>query len=424
MEKNYNNIIRTEVYHPVQLKVFFTMIVLYAFYYASHYNLGTAAKYIMEEYCLTNSEFGILFTIYTLSYGIGQFIMGFLGDRFNPKMLMFWGAIGSTAANIGFGLSKNMVLFSLFWGTNALFLSMGWSPGCSILFRWIPPKRWGLFMGIFHAFAFLGGVIIYPVAGFTITSFGWRSVFFVSPALLFTWSIVFFLIVKSNPEDAGLMTEWEKPQKGTEKHVTLKDYINIMKNPTIYMVCAIAVCSQFVRWGLLNWTIKILTESTETGGYGLALLIAASIASSMHWGGAFFSVIMGYLSDIVFHGSRWQTIAINFSISAISLAFIYFTGSGLLNMKNGIVILTFLLFLSGGCIQGAQSPIFNLPGDILGSRLGGTGVGIVNGWSYMGASLAGGAFGSIMDNFGLTSCIFFMALISSIGAILVCIIRK
>ncbi len=93
-------------------------------------------------------------------------------------------------------------------------------------------------------------------------------------------------------------------------------------------------------------------------------------------------------------------------------------------MNNGIVILTFLLFLSGGCIQGAQSPIFNLPGDILGSRLGGTGVGIVNGWSYMGASLAGGAFGSIMDNFGLTSCIFFMALISSIGAILVCIIRK
>lgn len=423
MKKNYNNIIKTELYHPVQLKVFFTMVVLYAYYYASHYNLGTAAKYIQDEYYLTNSEFGILFTIYTLCYGAGQFIMGFLGDRYDPKTLMFCGALGSTAANIGFGLSGDMKMFSLFWGLNAIFLSMGWSPGCSILFRWIPPKRWGLFMGIFHAFAFLGGVIIYPVAGVTITSFGWRSVFFVSPALLFTWSIFFFLTVKSNPEDAGLITEWT-PASEAEEHISLKDYINIMKNPTMNMVCAIAVCSQFVRWGLLNWTIKILTESIGAGGYGLALIIAASAASSMHWGGAFFSVIMGYLSDIVFQGRRWQTIAINFSVSAASLAFIYFSGANLLNMKNGIAILTFLLFLAGGCIQGAQSPIFNLPGDILGSRLGGTGVGVVNGWSYMGASLAGAVFGCIMDNFGLTSCIFFMALVSLVGTILVCLIKR
>lgn len=423
MTKKHGGIIRTEEYHPIQLKVFFTMITLYTFYFASNYNLGPATKYIQSEFLLSNSEFGILFTIFTLGFGLGQFAAGFLGDRYDPKLLMFMGAIGATAANICFGLADSMAAFSVFWGINAVSLSMGWSPGCSILFRWIPRKRWGLFMGLFDAFAFLGGIIIYPIAGFAITYFSWRAAFFISPALLFTWSIVFYIIVKSNPEDAGLTVEWSGDE-APEKRVDLKDYLKILKSPLMNMICIVAVCSQFVRWGLVNWMIKILTESAATGGYGLALLTAASIASAMHWGGALFSVGMGYVSDTVFRGSRWQTIAIGFVISAASLLLVYFAGAALLTCKGGLAILTILLFLSGGCIQGVQAPIFNLPGDILGSRLGGTGVGVVNGWSYIGASFAGGALGFMMDSFGLTSVILFMAGISVAGAVLIILIKK
>ena len=63
------------------------------------------------------------------------------------KMLMFIGAVGATAANTAFALSSSMAAFCICWAVNALSLAMGWSPGCSILFRWIPKKRWGLFMG-------------------------------------------------------------------------------------------------------------------------------------------------------------------------------------------------------------------------------------------------------------------------------------
>ena len=74
-------------------------------------------------------------------------------------------------------------------------------------------------------------------------------------------------------------------------------------------------------------------------------------------------------------------------------------------LPGGVVILGALLFFAGGCILGVQAPLFNLPGDILGTRLGGTGVGIVNGWSYLGASFAGISLGAMMDAFGLTSCL-------------------
>ena len=83
-----------------------------------------------------------------------------------------------------------------------------------------------------------------------------------------------------------------------------------------------------------------------------------------------------------------------------------------------------MLFLAGGCIQGVQAPLFNLPGDILGTRLGGTGVGIVNGWSYIGASFAGITLGFVMDSFGLTSCIMLMALISLAGAGIILFVKR
>lgn len=469
-----SRILKENEFHPVQLRVFFVMITLYTFYFTCNNNLGVAADRIQQSFDLSNATFGILFTIFTLGFGLGQFFSGYLGDRYSPKLLMFLGAIGATAANIGFGLSSGMKPFAIFWAINAVSLSMGWSPGCSVLFRWIPQKRWGLFMGLFDAFAFLGGIIIYPVAGFAITFLSWRAAFFLPALLLLMWSVVFCIYVKDTPQQYGFTVEWEHigvsdvkdpasasgDVKETAKTsasgdvkdsaktpasdtVCLRDYADVMKHPAILLTALATICSQFVRWGLVNWIVKILitpcsvdapglAESaggglfagSQSGGFGMALMAATIAASAMHWGGAFFSIALGHISDTVFHGSRWQTILMGFLVSTAGLLTIYFWGLRILMLPGGVVILGALLFFAGGCIQGVQAPLFNLPGDILGTRLGGTGVGIVNGWSYLGASFAGISLGAMMDAFGLTSCLLLMAGISLAGAVVTAVLRR
>ena len=467
-----SRILKENEFHPVQLRVFFVMITLYTFYFTCNNNLGVAADRIQQSFDLSNATFGILFTIFTLGFGLGQFFSGYLGDRYSPKLLMFLGAIGATAANIGFGLSSGMKPFAIFWAINAVSLSMGWSPGCSVLFRWIPQKRWGLFMGLFDAFAFLGGIIIYPVAGFAITFLSWRAAFFLPALLLLMWSVVFCIYVKDTPQQYGFTVEWEhsgvsdakdpasasedakdsakapasedaKDPTSASDTVCLRDYADVMKHPAILLTALATICSQFVRWGLVNWIVKILitpcsvdapglAESaggglfagSQSGGFGMALMVATIAASAMHWGGAFFSIALGHISDTVFHGSRWQTILMGFLVSTAGLLIIYFWGLRILMLPGGVVILGALLFFAGGCIQGVQAPLFNLPGDILGTRLGGTGVGIVNGWSYLGASFAGISLGAMMDAFGLTSCLLLMAGISLAGAVVTAVLRR
>ncbi len=326
-------------------------------------------------------------------------------------------------------------------------------------------------MGLFDAFAFLGGIIIYPVAGFAITFLSWRAAFFLPALLLLMWSVVFCIYVKDTPQQYGFTVEWEHaaksaPEGSGDAEVTeltkikglpetagaskptepdtvcLRDYADVMKHPAILLTALATICSQFVRWGLVNWIVKILitpravvdgglSESAdgifaggEHGGFGMALMAATIAASAMHWGGAFFSITLGHISDTVFHGKRWQTIFIGFLVSTVGLLVIYFFGIRILMLPGGVVLLGALLFFSGGCIQGVQAPLFNLPGDILGTRLGGTGVGIVNGWSYLGASFAGITLGAMMDAFGLTSCLLLMAGISLLGAIVILVLRK
>ncbi len=414
--------IREDKYHPTQLKVFFVMVFLYTCYFACNYNLSTATDHMQKDFGWDNQSFGVLFTVSTLFFGLGQFVAGYLGDRYDPKSLMVIGALGAAFSNLAFSFSGNITLFAVLWGINALSLAMGWSPGCSILFRWIPPKKQGLFMGIFDAFAFMGGIIIYPVAGVAITFFNWRAVFVIPAILLLVWTAVYMSVVKSSPEDAGLRAEWAGA--GDKRKATLQDYRDIMCNRLIILTSLSALCSQFVRWGMINCTVKILTDDSGSGSFAISMVTATLIASAMHWGGAVFSIGMGYVSDKVFKGERWQTIFGGFIVSGISLAALYFAGAGLGETGFGIALLALLLFLTGGCIQGVQAPIFNLPGDLLGPYLGGTGVGIINGWSYLGASFAGVALGAMMDSFGLTSIFILLALISVLGAVSIVFVRK
>ena len=68
-------------------------------------------------------------------------------------------------------------------------------------------------MGLFDAFAFLGGIIIYPVAGFAITFLSWRAAFFLPALLLLMWSVVFCIYVKDTPQQYGFTVEWEHAAK-------------------------------------------------------------------------------------------------------------------------------------------------------------------------------------------------------------------
>jgi hypothetical protein len=99
-------------------------------------------------------------------------------------------------------------------------------------------------------------------------------------------------------------------------------------------------------------------------------------------------------------------------------------GVAILSLPMGMFLLGAAVFVSGGLIQGIHTPLFCLPGDILGQELSGTGAGIMDGWMYIGAALAGFPLGWWLDTHGLTSGIGLLGVASVLFGLLAIGIRR
>ena len=421
-----------------QMSAFWSAGILYLSFYFCKYNFGAAIPGMQEEYGFTDETAGWIVTAFLWVYALGQFINGFLGDRYGPKRILIFGALGGISVNVIFAFGGHiagfislgaLTVFVVLWSINGYFSSMGWAPLCRIVYNWFPENRWGAWMGWANFLCYFGAFLVFLVATFAIKLWGWRAAFIVSPAFLLGMTIIFLFLGKSSPQDAGLETEWDK--QDTEKparRIGAREYWLAFTNGRMNISYLCGVGLNFVRWGLLTWGVRIFVAPVEEGGFGLDIFTAGSVTAMASLGGAISSVLLGMMSDRIFKGIRWQTITI---ASLASAAAIFFIAQGapileisILGVRAGLFLLFVAMFLGGGLIQGAQTPLFNLPGDILGKEMGGTGAGIMDGWLYLGAAFSGFFLGGILDNYGLTQGLVLMAAVSVVSGLLAILIQK
>ncbi|MBN1853595.1 MAG: MFS transporter [Pirellulales bacterium] len=215
-----------------QLLVFFAAAFVYLTCYFGRYNLSAATPGIINDYEFSKNQFGWITTVFTVVYAGGQFINGWLADRFGPKRLIVIGGFGCVAANASFGFSDSYPMFIFSWAMNAYFSSMLWSPCCRILYNWFPQYRWGFWKGVLGTLCFAGGGLVMLIAGPVIRDFGWRAAFFIPPMFLLITTAAFAFIGRNSPQDAGYQPEWEEisePGTSTEKF-GLADYLTALTN--------------------------------------------------------------------------------------------------------------------------------------------------------------------------------------------------
>ncbi|MBN1853594.1 MAG: hypothetical protein JW829_12755 [Pirellulales bacterium] len=82
------------------------------------------------------------------------------------------------------------------------------------------------------------------------------------------------------------------------------------------------------------------------------------------------------------------------------------------------------IFICGGTIQALETPLYLLPGQILGKQRGATGVGIMNGYQYVGASLSGFFLGWWQDEFSVGSMLLLLAGVCVLSSLVSVAIRR
>ncbi|NLE37185.1 MAG: MFS transporter [Pirellulaceae bacterium] len=263
------------------------------------------------------------------------------------------------------------------------------------------------------------------ISGFVVRLHGWRAAFFVPPAFLLAMTAIFAVMGRGSPKDAGYQPEWEdveEPELPTKK-IGLADYLTALTDPRMNLAYLAGAGEKLVRIGILTWLVIILKRPVETGGFGLTIAQSTMIASLAFWGAVILSVVFGLMCDRVFGGQYWQTMMIGFLAGAVGLACLTQIDF-ILNSPYKMTLISTAIFVSGGAIQALETPLYLLPGKILGRERGATGVGIMNGYMYIGASLSCYFLGWWLDHFTISSMLLFLAGVCVLSSLVTVVIRR
>lgn len=396
-----------------QLTTIFMATLTYCLYYFGRYHYGVILPFIQTNFSLSNLQIGIFATILTAGYSLGQFVNGFLIDRYGPKLMLTLGAVLSSLANIatGLGFSYNSMLVT--WLMVGYTQAMGFGSTCKLYTEWFPVKNRGKVLGFQEGMQSLTTAIVPIVTAIVITNWGWRAGFMIPVIPLCIIGLLSYLIIQNRPSDIGLKVDWAvPPMSGGILDDAKEAYRTALSDWRMLVTYVSYGFSQFVFFALATWIpIYIFNKSGN-------ILEAAWVLTGLGIGGLFGGMIMGYGTDLIKKRYPLITVGLGFAGTALIVFAL---------MPNApIFVLSMLMVLCGVGLDSIEVPLFLLPMDILEEKgTSATGTGCLNAVGKLFATFQGVMFGLLLDMTGSFSSTFLIvAGLSIIGGLIVIPINK
>jgi MFS transporter, OPA family, glycerol-3-phosphate transporter len=413
----------------------FFLGLLYAGYYLCRYNLGIVSPELTQEFGLNKEQYGGISSARDGGYAVGQFVNGLFTDGMGGRQAMAVGALGTILFNVLFGVTS---MSGITWMLTAFILlrlfdgymqSFG-APGMvKINTSWFQRRERGRFAGIFGGMIQLGAIGVgelgkFLLLGLTIGGVvilhrqGWRSMFFVPPAILLVILVVAWLNVKNHPEEAGFKIPHDDDEHGggnIHERLPLGYVFRKIASSWVAWVNAGAYfCTGFVRRAVeLFWVLYIAEKwgaDKKSGAYSF-LVWALPISAFV---GSFTS---GILSDTLFKGKRAPVAALLYTLETIVIASsVYLLGhSGAATTTLAVIMLTLISLTcnSTHSIIGTAAAM-----DLGGRKMAGFALGVINSFQYYGAIIAGWVLGGWIDKHGWDALFLAMLPFSAVGALL------
>ena len=155
--------------------------------YLDRQALSVAAPVLMDEFKISNTQYGWIGSAFLFAYALGQLLTGPLIDRLGTKKgfnlaVVVWSIAGILHA-FGRGFWS---LFSL-RGLLGLGEAANFPAALKAIAEWFPKAERSMAVGILTVGPGLGAVLSPPLLGFLIYYLGWKSAFIVPGLLGFVW---------------------------------------------------------------------------------------------------------------------------------------------------------------------------------------------------------------------------------------------
>lgn len=284
--------------------------------YIDRGNISVAAPLISQEFHLSPTRLGVLFSAFFLSYALMQVPAGFLVDRLNLKWLyaitFVWWSLANASVAFAAGFISLLVL--------RILLSIGEAisiPASSkLLATSFPEHERGIANGILDSGYKFGPAIGVVFGGLFIAQHGWRLLFLVTGLGGLVWLIPWFRIADSLTSKPDSSHHSPQPQS-THASLSIPE---ILTSSRAWGTFIGNFCGGYVWYLMLSWLpIYLVTERhmnlSSMGIFGSMLFVLTGVVS----------ILSGLVTD--------RMLRRGFSASKVRLGF----------MITGLLLSTFLV---------------------------------------------------------------------------------
>lgn len=361
-------------------------------YFVSYFSRKTFSVMMVEM--ITNAQVierdvaslvaGALF----VTYGIGQLVSGYLGDRISPKYLMFTGIMVSALCNFLVPVVNQYVLI-LVWAVNGFAQALLWPPIVRILAENLSREKYVTANLIVTVGAHVSTILLYLYAPICIKFMSWKAVYFSSAIVSVAVGIIFVIsmcfVLKGREEN-----EREKLVQNTPKESVIKIFSS---TGTIFIFVSI-VAMGFMRDGIESWLPTLYCEAFNKSSEE-AILLSVFIP--------IFAIISLFVIRIIhkhrmFNNEANGTYILFFISVILCLLVTFFIGISEVWARITCLI---LLALASACMHSINFLLIAcLPGRFASTGRSATIGGACNACTYVGA--AGSMYGieMVSHNFG------------------------
>lgn len=383
--------------------------------YLGRLNYSSAMTVMIKETVLSKSQAGFISMTYFFAYGIGQLLNGFLGDKVNPRKMIFLGLSISGAANLIMGCFADFGIMAAVWCINGYAQAMIWPPIIRIFAEMLEEKTKLRFCINIISTQALGTLASYLLSAAVIYLNGWNGVFFAAAALLIAaallWDIKFRKIEKFSIE-FGIEDGTKDGIKSSSRKVNQVPFLSILTGSGILVILIPVIVHGVLKDGVTSWVPTYISETFFTSP-ALSILVT-TVLPVINLTGA-------YAAQYLYRKWKKQetkTAACFFLAATVSLLCLWLFGS------KSLLLTVILLSVITASMMAVNTIFVNLL-PLRFERAGrvSTVSGFLNSMAYLGCAISTFTIGIMVQNNGWKNTILSWLGITFL-ALIICILFR
>jgi ACS family glucarate transporter-like MFS transporter len=417
--------IPTEVASSVRWKVgiLLSAAALVAFF--QRVSISVAGDSIMQEFQLSQTRMGTVFSAFVLGYTLFQVPGGMLADRWGTKKVLGWamvswslftfltGLIGKISLFTGLGVLNALITLRFVFG---IFQAPLFPASTRLVANWFPARERGSGNALALTGISVGSLLMPPIVSWIVLSWSWQGSFYLAASLSLLVAAVWSFYVRDypsqhyavNPAELSL-TEGITPGC-PESRMASQSLLSQLRSGDLWRLVVSYTLQGYVGYVFIFWFYLYLVQVRRFGQAEGAWLTTVPwiLASVTTFGG-------GYMSDRLIKGrlgTNWGRRVVPMGCQ-IGAGLFLLVGA---RVDNGYLAAA-ILAVCTALILGAEGAYWASANQISGKNAGFTG-GLMNTGGNFGGVISPTLTPLIAEYFGWVHALDFAALTAVVAAVL------